>query len=1805
LQIHSLSNKAQADSRPSGKRAQGMSLKIHLLGQFKLQANHLPLELPSRPAQSLLAYLALNAGVRHRREKLASLLWPEATETNARGYLRRALWQVRKSLSSGSLAWEDYLQISDLEVAFNDQSDYWLDVDLLLAREQAASVDDLIEIVGLYSGELLPGFYDQWTVLERERMLLAYHQKMNLLLECLIQSAQWHEALNWGEQWIQMAYSPEPAFRALMIAHAGLGDQGMVSTTYQRCLQILNRDLGLEPSPETQQLFQQLVSGEALPTILGLPEPATMAIPEEYPSPGSPPYKGLEYFDTGDAKLFFGREKLTAHLAGRLREGEQMLFVVGASGSGKSSLVRAGLIPALKRGEPLVDGSTPPEGSAGWLVHVIQPTAQPLKTLVTSLCRDETSPQNIAGLIDDLRQDSRSLHRCARHLCQAQEASRLLLVVDQFEELFTLCQDEGQRTAFIDNLLTAIDPDLDGPTSVVITLRADFYAHCAHHPGLRQQLAAHQEYIGPMSSEELRRAIEEPAWRGAWEFEPGLVDLILRDVRNQPGSLPLLSHALLETWRRRRGRILTLESYAESGSVHGAIARTAETIYQQGLDDAQQVIARQIFLRLTELGEESPETRRRAQTSELLPSAEQRPQVEAVLEKLVAARLVTVSEDYAEVSHEALIREWPTLRGWLEEDRQGFQLHRQLTEAALSWEAMDRDESALYRGARLASTLEWANEHQDQVNILEREFLAASSALAERRQQERERQLRRLRWLAAGLTGVLLLVILSAVYAFNQRDLAQREAHLASSRQYAAAALSNLDSDPELGILLSLEAVAEARDNSLPVPREAQEALHQSLQVSRLEMVIDAHPGGIREIKFSPDGERLVSVGKDRTLKIWDAASGQLLNSVQATNADITSVTYSPSGDYIATTDHDLTAKLWDSQTLTQITSFEGHDSSLLALAFSPDGERLVTSSSSYVENLFVWNIASGQKIAELGKHGLQVTAPIRFDPDNNWIAAATTDGEVIIWDATTYEEILRFGTEGNLYFGLAVSPDGRRMVASHSTYLSEEGYITIWDLSEFPRVEELDTFYAHADLILGLEFSPDGKRLATGSLDGTAKIWDASTGQELLKLAGHTDGVLDIAFHPSGETLATASMDGTIRIWNISQSQEYLSFPTGGAGGRIAFNPDGALLASGSGGIEIDDGISKLVGVVHVWNLETGEEPVVFSGDYHQGVIEAVAFNPDGSQLASGDENGNLKVWDVDSGQLIDAKEVENINSIYDVVYSPAGSHLAIGGEYTTFYLLDGTTLKGTSGYPTLGEVDGLAFSPDGVLLAATTRTGMVEMWNTHTGEKLPTISASEGWITDIAFSPDGEDLALASDDGTASIYQIEDQELQLTLRGHSAPVSAVSYSPDGRWIATASQDGSARLWDATSGQELLLLRPETGVGLVDVVFSPDGKMLATSGDDAVRVFLLETNDLVDLAKRRLSRDFTIQECQRFLPGERCENLIPPSINPTPGLESEEINRTCLFTDATGVIKLGFYHQAYLGVLETVALYDWDWLVFIPEPYEPPAKEFSRALNANCNLIITVGWEMKAVVDSNAIQYPEQRFLMLDQYLDQPHGNVRTVEYASDQGGFLAGYLAAAMTKSGVIGTFGEGDFFPVTDFMDGFEAGMHYYNQVHGTQVQLLGWDSAAREGLYVGMFNIPGGYLSTQELLAQGADVIFPVAWNVTGLGAITAVAEHGEAYLIGSDVDYTKIFPQFSDFILTSVERRQDISVIQAVDALTQGNFEGGNHLGTLETGEVDLAPFYGLETIITEQIETDLEQIKADIIAGKIQTKPED
>jgi basic membrane protein A len=477
--------------------------------------------------------------------------------------------------------------------------------------------------------------------------------------------------------------------------------------------------------------------------------------------------------------------------------------------------------------------------------------------------------------------------------------------------------------------------------------------------------------------------------------------------------------------------------------------------------------------------------------------------------------------------------------------------------------------------------------------------------------------------------------------------------------------------------------------------------------------------------------------------------------------------------------------------------------------------------------------------------------------------------------------------------------------------------------------------------------------------------------------------------------------------------------------------------------------------------------------------------------------------------------------------------------------------------------------------------------------------------WLADLAFNPHGDNLALAGNDGTVSFWQLGDDLPRLTIRGHSAPVMSVAFSPDGSRIATASQDGSARLWEAATGQELLLLNPQGGLGLVDVAFNPDGKMLATSAGDAVRVYLLEIDDLVGLAEARLSRGFTNEECLRFLPVSRCASLVSPTPTPQPAGEIETTDRICAVSDPVGITKFSYFHQTYLGVKEAAERHDWDWLVFIPEAYVYGLQQFERTLNADCDLIVGTGFEIYDELKESAIQHPNQRFLFLDDYFDPPLDNVWSTTYASDQGAFLAGFLAAAMTESGVIGTFGGANAPTVTDFMDGFEAGMHYYNHKYHADVKLLGWDSALREGyLHSGFTEPEVGRELTERLLEQGADIIFPVA-GITGYGALVAVAESQAAYAIGVDMDYAELYPQFAEALLTSVLKRFDVSVVQAADALAQGKLVGGNHLGTLETGEVGLAPFHEFETLIPAEIKADLEQIKVDIIAGKIQTKLED
>ena len=1483
-------------------------LEVRLLGQFVVNLDGASIQINSRPAQSLLSYLLINAGKSFRREKLAGLLWPETSDANARNNLRQALWRVRKSLETNYSESQPFFLVDDLTVAFNGEANFSLDVIRLEAKAgDETPLPELTEIVSLYEGELLPGFYDDWIVLERERLQSVFETRMDLLVNRLVETQNWSEVIEWSERWIASGSVPEPAYRNLMKAHAGREDMSSVANAFQRCEEAMRDELGLEPSEATQVLFEQLKSGKKI-----LPEPAKQSKSirssppaDEAPVPGESPYKGLQFFDEADADYFFGREKLTETIYRSLVAGSSFISIIGASGSGKSSVARAGLIPLLKTGKP---PATSFPGQPAWRVILLTPTAHPLEALANALGREALDTLESTNLVEEFAQTSQALQKNLNKILVASlqktssnTAHRFLIVIDQFEELFTLCQDESERRAFIDNLVNATTATAKAPVSVVITLRADFYAYCGQYPDLRNALTREQIYLGPMNAEEIRRAIEGPARQGGWELEPGLVELILRDVSKEPGALPLLSHALLETWGKRRGSTLTLQGYATSGGVRGGIARTAESVFNLQLSPTQQPIAKNIFLRLTNLGEETEGTRRRVDREELYPATQKVSTVQDVLGVLADARLITVDEDSVEVAHEALITEWPTLRGWLVENREGLRLHRHLTEAAQAWDELDRNPGELYRGARLSQALEWVDTHQSELSVLEQDFLAASKERAEHAESERKAQQERelaaalelaraqeeraeaekelaesqtqavaqLRRRAVYLTVALIFVIAMAgialylgdrvrqvaITAQSNAERAEEESHIAFSRELAAAALSNLDLDPERSILLALSAVSEAQSADLPVPREAEEAVHRTVLASRLRMSM----GSGFSVDFSPDGTLIAYSGPDSTAIIQEfpSGSGKLVLSGHSQDQVGVSVCFSSDGERLITTSADGTAKIWDVSTREELVTLKGHTATLYNGIFSPDGSFVATHSGDGTAR--VWDSNSGK---ELLKIMIPEPGGIAFDPTGKYLAVSNNslfDGSIEIWDLTFAQKTLTLAGHDQGTGEVAFYSNGTQLVS-----VGQDQKIKIWDVNsgnELLILEDTAPFYT-------LAISPDGSQIATGGRDGLAKVWDIESGEILFTLTGHTEIVSFVAFSPDSKYLATSGSDQTTKIWDISPEgiSEWL---TVAGHTRVVlsadYSPDGQKFATASW----DQ-------TAIVWDAFSGEKLLTLN-DF-EGELGSIEFSPDQTQLVTSDYSGAVKVWNTDTGKLRLSFLAHNTPGDIDADFSPDGKSIGSGGSDGVARLWDADTgqlIRSFEGHTDV--ISRVAFSPDGNLFASASWDGTAKVWQVSSGKLLFTLSADAGQVRSVDFSPDSKLLATAYEDGTATIWIVsteselrEDERLLYKLVGHSNTIFEATFSPDGRRLATSGFDGTIRLWDVDSGRELIVLAENSGGP--DMDFSPDGKFLVLAGGDgAARVFVLSIEDLIDLANSRLTRTLTPEECQKYLHQDSC----------------------------------------------------------------------------------------------------------------------------------------------------------------------------------------------------------------------------------------------------------------------------------------------------------------------------------------------
>lgn len=1302
------------------------------------------------------------------------------------------------------------------------------------------------------------------------------------------------------------------------------------------------------------------------------------------------PYKGLRAFQEADAADFYGRETLIEQLVTRLAE-SRFLAVVGPSGSGKSSAVKAGLIPALRQ------KALP--GSDKWFVAEMTPGSHPLEELELALLPIAVDPP--PSLLEPLQKDERGLLRIIRRILPDEDRAQLLLVIDQFEELFTLVDEDVHRRYFLDSLLTA----LNAPRSslrVVVTLRADFYDRPLQYQPIGELFKQHTEVILPLTQDELTWAIQEPARRVGVGIEEGVVAAMTTDIADQPGALPLLQYALTELFEERQDHTMTLAAYRAIGGVSGALARRAEELYAN-LDKTKQEDIRQLFLRLVTLGEGMEDTRRRVRLSELSAlkvddsnSSKTFRNLDEVKNLYGRHRILTFDRDPTtreptiEVAHEALLREWPRLRRWLDESRDDIRMQRRLAAAAAEWEQSNHDEGFLLQGSRLDMFSGWrANSHmaltstettflnfslvaQQQRQAAEearqkRELEAAQKLAQEQsdRAAEQAHSASRLRWLATGLAVILLLAIGAAwlaavrgqeaqtnanlaatseaaavdeakqrataqVVADEERDMAVRaeatavaagiradeqreaamvaeaiaiqerqaaemQAQLAFSRELAAAALNSLSEDQERAVLLAIQALAQAHT------QEAEDALHRTAQELRLLYTLDA-PGKSPFVALSPDGRLLITSGANGAT-VWDAAAGTIIYELNVGHY-INRAAFSPDGTllilpYENTSEENpegylepSAVSIIDAETGEERLTFLAHDAWVQDVSFSPDGSLFATASGD--GTVKVWDLAATLTTGE-GREQLNITGEtffwiVYFSPDGTRLATVNDDGVIQIWDAATGEELLRINAET---YSLAFSPDGTRLVSGSWT-----GMLNVYDAFSGER---LSSILAHDNMVMYIMFSADGTRVASTGDDTTVKVWAFAEDvlSPLLTLAGHKGKTTTAEFSPDGERLFSGSSESaggdiTVRIWDISPagSVEPIFYPHKDTVNGLTFNPDGdRLVTAGADGSAI------------IWDVASGQARHTLSG--HDWVWRVV-YSPDGSLLATAGRDATAKLWDAVSGQELSTltdhfiqDETEFYRGVLGLAFSPDGGHLATAGGDGHVRIWNVAALR--AGNLAIGEemlslntqAEGefgqfamdVSFSPDGHWIAAVVNNwaddigsygnGNVKVWDATTGELLWNIGGeAEKTYLSITFSPDKERLAAGTLRGEATVWRLPDNPAGTPVELFSVQVGRafvlkMHFSPDGTQLAIPHMDGMG-IWDANTG-EFLKSFPHPG-SVMEVVYAHDGKRLATAGFDGFgRLFITDVDELIALARARLTRSLTDAECQRFLHVAAC----------------------------------------------------------------------------------------------------------------------------------------------------------------------------------------------------------------------------------------------------------------------------------------------------------------------------------------------
>ncbi|MFR9778432.1 BTAD domain-containing putative transcriptional regulator [Micromonospora sp. MS34] len=1213
------------------------------------------------------------------------------------------------------------------------------------------------------------------------------------------------------------------------------------------------------------------------------------------------PYKGLRAFGEADAEQFHGRESVVEELLATLGE-RRLVAVVGPSGIGKSSIVRAGLVPAVRQGRL--------PASESWAVTDMFPGSYPFDELAAALLRvGVTHPPE---LVDELARDELGVSRQVKRLLPPDTG--LLLVIDQFEELFTLTTDKETRRRFLDGL-TRLATDARSRTRVVLTLRADFLDHPLSYPEFGELLRQGMCAVTVPSEDDLAAAIERPAAQVGVRFAPGLVSQIVADVRDQPGALPLLQYALTELFAGRTNDLLTEEGYRATGGVVGALGRRAEELYQ-GLDPSARKAVRQVFLRLVTVDTQAHDTRRRVRRRELRQLEIEPAVLDEVLDRYGEHRLLAFDREpltrspTVDVAHEALLGQWERFRSWIDERREDLLLQRRLRDAVEEWESSGRDDGYLPLEGRLAQFESWAAATDIGLTGGEREYLATGRVQADER---RRRTTHRRRAVVAVLAAAAAISLLLAAVALLSRERAKDQEAVATSRELAASAIAVLDRDPELSVLLALEAAKAAEPTY-----EAVSALHEALREHRTIWTmpgpklppIGRWAGG--DASLGPDGRSLLSAGTNR-LEVWDVGGheprwglelddGELVSSAHFTRDGsqiVGAVGWSQTAGRTPPRGARPGIHVWDAASGQEVRyvptgacplrGFVLHGpfidlSRPLVVVARPRVAQPATGGECDFEKVGVtlFDLESdAQKLlaVEAGLNGASRSA------DGRYVALA---GQTRTWvvDTVTGRDVFSRAVE--LGRAAVLNADGSRVVTG-----GNREPLTLWDVRSGDRLRTLGDAGIEST---ALQFDKEEKSLLViGSFGSGVFLYDVTSGSERMALRGHEGEVTQANLSENGLRLATRAIDGEVRVWDLSARGEVGGFAL----------KSGTFLADGID--TVDDR-----GVAWLFTSVTGGDLIVF--DPSTGAIateiphitgQLGALSPDGGRVAAQQlmseavpRFGAIRVHDLQRGtvttmqglcvyveleenpQCRKAPETPYREWVWSLDFSPDGSLLAAGGYTSGVSVWDSRTgeLRFNSGsfsQPTasidLSSAATVAFSPDGRHLVASAEDEFV-VYDVATWTELVHRTFEEGWLRVVHFTPDGGRLVGVSQRGNVVLVDPDTWVVDAVLTGHRGVLKDVDVSPDGAMIASSDSTGLIRVWDTSTGAPLQAIPLQQQVQNVE--FVDDHHLLVTldEGPD-VYVMTVDVDELLDIARRRVTRGLTDEECRTYLHVDRCSS--------------------------------------------------------------------------------------------------------------------------------------------------------------------------------------------------------------------------------------------------------------------------------------------------------------------------------------------